>query len=201
MIVGIILSAGESKRMGTPKQLLPWGNTIVLQRVLDNAAASRLESIQLILGHRADEIANRIMLPSKTHVFVNLAYREGMHTSLICGIQNAPPDAEAFMVLLGDQPLIDTPVIDRLIDFHRAGGHGITIPVCNGRRGHPVIFAGEYREELLSMSDQGAREVVHRHAGEIVEVPIDSPHVLTDLDTPRDYRKARKQVEKSYEGR
>jgi molybdenum cofactor cytidylyltransferase len=194
MIVGIILSAGESKRMGTPKQLLPWGNTIVLQRVLDHAAASRLERIQLILGYCADEIASRITLPAKTRIFVNPAFKEGMHTSVKCGIQNAPPDAEAFMVLLGDQPLIETRVIDRLIDSYREGGKGIVIPVCNGRRGHPVIFAARFREELLAIGDQGAREVLHRHAGVVFEVPIDSPHVLMDMDTPQDYQKARREA-------
>jgi len=194
MMVGIILSAGESKRMGTPKQLLPWGNTIVLQHVLDNAAASRLERIQLILGHCADEIAGRITLPSKTHIFVNPAFKEGMHTSVKCGIHSAPPDAEAFMVLLGDQPLIETWAIDRLIDAYHEGGKGIVVPVCNGRRGHPVIFAARFREELLAIGDRGAREVLHRHAEAIFEVPIDSPHVLMDLDTPQDYQKARREA-------
>ena len=180
--------------MGTLKQLLPWGNTIVLQRVLDNAAASRLEQIQLILGYCSDEIAGRIMLPSKTRIFVNPAFKEGMHTSVKCGIQNAPPDAEAFMVLLGDQPLIETRVIDRLIDSYREGGKSIVIPVCNGKRGHPVIFAARFREELLAIGNQGAREVLHRHAGVIFEVPIDSPHVLMDMDTPQDYQKVRREA-------
>lgn len=193
-MVGIVLSAGESKRMGTPKQLLPWGKSIVLQRVLDNAAASRLERIQLILGHRADEIAGRITLPPRARLFVNPAFKEGMHTSVKCGVQNAPLDAEAFMVLLGDQPLIEAGVIDRLIDAYREGDKGIVVPVHNGRRGHPVIFASRFREELLAIDDRGAREVLRRHAGAIFEVPIDSPCVLTDMDTPQDYGKARRQA-------
>ena len=88
MIVGIILSAGESKRMGTPKQLLPWGNTIVLQRVLDVASASRLETIRLILGYRAEEIAGRITVPEKARIVVNQDFREGMGSSVKCGIRN-----------------------------------------------------------------------------------------------------------------
>jgi CTP:molybdopterin cytidylyltransferase MocA len=79
--------------MGTPKQLPHWGNTIVLKRVFDNAAVSRRERIQLILAPRADEIAGRITLPSKTCIFVNHAFREGMHSFLKCGIQNVPPNA------------------------------------------------------------------------------------------------------------
>jgi molybdenum cofactor cytidylyltransferase len=198
MIVGIILSAGESKRMGTPKQLLPWGNTIVLQHVVDVAAASRLETIRLILGYRAEEIAGRITVPAKVGIAINQDFREGMGSSVKCGIKNSPPDAEAFMVLLGDQPLIDVQVIDTLIDSYRTGRQGITIPVHNGRRGHPVIFDSQYREELLSISDQGAREVVKKHTENIFEVRMDSPNVLNDMDTPQDYQEARKQDGESF---
>jgi molybdenum cofactor cytidylyltransferase len=198
MIVGIILSAGESKRMGTPKQLLPWGNTIVLQHVVDVAAASRLETIRLILGYRAEEIAGRITVPAKVGIAINQDFREGMGSSVKCGIKNSPPDAEAFMVLLGDQPFIDTKVIDTLIASYREGRQGITIPVHNGRRGHPVIFDSQYREELLSISDQGAREVVKKHTENIFEVRMDSPNVLNDMDTPQDYQEARKQDGESF---
>jgi molybdenum cofactor cytidylyltransferase len=194
MIVGIILSAGESKRMGTPKQLLPWGNTIVLQRVVDVAAASRLETIRLILGCRADEIAGRITVPAKARIVVNQDFSEGMGSSLKCGIRNSPADAEAFMVLLGDQPLIDRDVIDRMIASHRSGHKGIMIPVYNGRRGHPVIFAARYRGDLLSIGDQGAREVVNNHMEDIGEVPMDVPEILVDMDTPQEYQKAKGQA-------
>ena len=195
MIVGIILSAGESRRMGTPKQLLPWGNTIVLQRVIDVASASRLDAILLILGHRADEIAGRIALPPKIHMAVNGNFREGMSSSVKCGIENGPAEAEAFMLLLGDQPFIERAVIDALIDDYRSGRRGITIPVCNGRRGHPVIFDARYRAELLAVGDRGARAVVAAHAGEIFEVPVESPNILTDMDTPEQYREAARQAE------
>jgi molybdenum cofactor cytidylyltransferase len=194
MIVGIILSAGESKRMGTPKQLLPWGKTIVLQRVVDVASASQLEMIFVILGYRADEIASRIALSPQSRILVNQDFSEGMSSSVKCGIRNAPPDAEAFMILLGDQPLIDTPAIDTLIDAYRAGRHGITVPIYNGRRGHPVIFDARYRAELLSINDQGAREVVNRHTTDIFEVPMDTPAVFADVDTHQDYQEAKKQA-------
>lgn len=194
MIVGIILSAGESKRMGTPKQLLPWGNTIVLQHVVDVAAASRLERVELILGARAEEIAGRITLPAKTLIAVNQDFREGMGSSVKCGIRNSPADAKAFMLLLGDQPLIDVRVIDALLDAYRTVGHGIVIPVYNGRRGHPVIFAARYREELLSIGDQGAREVVKNHREDIGEVPMNVPEILVDMDTPQEYQNAKRQA-------
>jgi molybdenum cofactor cytidylyltransferase len=134
------------------------------------------------------------MLSSKTRFLINQDFRDGMSSSVKCGIKNAPWDAEAFMLLLGDQPLIDTHVIDKLIDSYRAGRHGITIPVYNGRRGHPVIFDSRYRAKLLSIGDQGAREVVNKHAADIFEVPMDTPTVLADMDTPQDYQEAKKQA-------
>ena len=148
----------------------------------------------MILGCRAEEIAGKITVPAKSRIAVNQDFREGMGSSVKCGIRNSPPDAEAFMVLLGDQPLIDVQVIDALIDAYRAVGHGIVIPVYNGRRGHPVIFDARYRAELLSIGDQGAREVVYKHAADIFEVPMDSPYILSDMDTPQDYQEAKKQA-------
>ena len=155
MIVGIILAAGESKRMGTPKQLLPWGETTVLQRIIDAAAASRLERVILVLGANTEAIADRITVPAKFLCVTNEVYREGMASSLKCGIRNAPAEANGFMLILGDQPLLEKTLIDRLIEVHYSVG-GITIPVCDGRRGHPVIFSARYRAELLAIGDRAA---------------------------------------------
>jgi molybdenum cofactor cytidylyltransferase len=99
------------------------------------------------------------------------------------------------MLLLGDQPFIDPHVVDALIDDYRSGRRGITIPVCNGRRGHPVIFDARYRAELLSVGDRGARAVVANHAADIFEVPVESSNVLKDMDTPQEYREAKAQME------
>jgi molybdenum cofactor cytidylyltransferase len=195
MIVGIILSAGESKRMGTPKQLLPWGKTIILQQVIDNVTASRLETILLVLGYRADDIAAKIKLSPKIRIFINDEFKTGMSSSVKCGIKNAPVDAQAFMLLLGDQPFIHPNIINKLIESYRASRHGIVIPVFNGQRGHPVIFDSQYRKELLSISDHGAKEVVNKHTTDIFEVKVDSSKILTDIDTPQEYQEAKNKLD------
>ena len=195
MIVGIILSAGESKRMGKPKQLLPWGKTIILQQVIDNASASRLGKILLVLGYLADEIAGKIKISSKTRIVVNDDFKTGMSSSVKCGISNAPADAEAFMLLLGDQPFIGSGIINKLIDCYQTGKHGIIVPVYDGQRGHPVIFDSQYKKELLSIDEQGAKEVTEKHGPDIFEVHVDSPNVLKDIDTPQDYQNARDRLE------
>jgi molybdenum cofactor cytidylyltransferase len=195
MTVGIILSAGESKRMGTPKQLLPWGSTFILQQVIDNAAASHLEQIILVLGCRAGEIADQINVSPKTRVVINNDYREGMSSSVKCGIEKAPVGAAAFMLLLGDQPFIVPAIINRVLDEYQKNKYGIVIPVYNGKRGHPVIFDAKYKAELLAIADRGAKAVVNNHLYDILEVPLEVPEILTDIDTPQDYRKAKAQAE------
>jgi len=195
MTVGIILSAGESKRMGTPKQLLPWGSTFILQQVIDNAAASHLEQIILVLGCLAGEIADQINVSPKTRVVINNDYREGMSSSVKCGIKKAPVGAAAFMLLLGDQPFIVPAIINRVLDEYQKNKYGIVIPVYNGKRGHPVIFDAKYKAELLAIADRGAKAVVNNHLYDILEVPLEVPEILTDIDTPQDYRKAKAQAE------
>ena len=190
MIAGIILSAGESKRMGTPKQLLPWRKTFILQQVIENAQASRLGMILLVLGSHADEIAGKIKISSKTRIVVNQDYKEGMSSSVKCGVNNAPAETEAYMFLLGDQPSIDPDIINKLIDCYQTDKHGIIIPVYDGRRGHPVVFDVKYKQELLAIGDGGAKIVVGNHIRDILEVHVDSVDVLTDIDTPQDYRNA-----------
>jgi molybdenum cofactor cytidylyltransferase len=190
MIAGIILSAGESKRMGTPKQLLPWRKTFILQQVIENTQASRLGMILLVLGSHADEIAGKIKISSKTRIVINRDFKEGMSSSVKCGVNNAPEAAEAFMLLLGDQPSIDPDIINKLIDCYQTDKHGIIIPVYDGRRGHPVVFDVKYKQELLAIGDGGAKVVVDNHVRDILEVHVVSPEVLTDIDTPQDYQNA-----------
>ena len=190
MIVGIILSAGESKRMGKPKQLLPWGNSVILQQVIDNASASRLRKILLVLGSHADEIEGKIKVSSKTRIVVNRDFKEGMSSSVKCGVKNAPAAAEAYMLLLGDQPFISSEILNKLIDSYQTGHHGIIIPVYNGKRGHPVIFDAKHKQELLGIGDGGAKIVVDNHADDVLAVSLDSPEILADIDTPQDYQKA-----------
>ena len=195
MIVGIILSAGESKRMGKPKQLLPWGKSVILQQVIDNASNSHLGMILLVLGSHADEIACKIKISSKIRIVINRDFKEGMSSSVKCGVKNSPEAAEAFMLLLGDQPSIDPDIINKLIDCYQTNKHGIIIPVYDGRRGHPVVFDVKYKQELLVIGDGGAKVVVDKHTHDILEVTVDSPEVLTDIDTPQDYQKARQHAE------
>ncbi len=178
--------------MGTPKQLLPWGTTTILEQVIANAAASKLDEVIVVLGHKADEITAKLGRTS-ARIVVNADYKQGMSTSLKCGISHASAESRAFMVLLGDQPQLGTPVINLVIDRYLKSDRGIVMPVYGGKRGHPVIFDKKYRGELMAIHGEGAREVLRRHPDDVLGVPVDTEKVLIDLDTAEEYDNVRRQ--------
>ena len=190
MIYAIVLAAGESRRMGTPKQLLPFGGKTLLQTVVDRLLRSRADGVLAVLGCRADEV--RASLADRPIRFVlNPAYAQGMLSSVRAGVATLPPDATAALICLGDQPLVDPAVVDRLIETHRETGAGIVLPTFNGKRGHPALISLRYRDEILTLSgDPGLKAVMRGHPEDTVEVAVDMPEILADIDTPEDYQKA-----------
>ncbi len=200
MISGIILAAGESKRMGRPKQLLPWKETTILRHVVENAAQSRLGKVTVVLGHQADVIAASLE-QTTAQIVVNAEFKQGMISSLKCGVKHSPRDSEAFMTILGDQALIGVDIINSLIDQYRRSKHGIVVPVYNGRRGHPVIFDRKYRDELLTVySEGGAREILRKYSEDILEVAVASENVLTDIDTVQEYQQVWRKNDRQSQG-
>ncbi len=145
MISAILLAAGESKRMGRPKQLLIWQGKTLLQHSLASLIGSVADEIILVLGHEADRIKETLpALPIK--IVFNPDYRQGMASSLRRGLLALDPGSEAFLVLLADQPGIGPEIIDTLIrTFQQADPKpGIVRPVYRGRQGHPVLISSRY---------------------------------------------------------
>ena len=190
MIYAIVLAAGESRRMGTPKQLLPFGGKTVLQAVVDRLLHSRADGILVVLGCRADEISASLA-DRPVRFALNPAYAQGMLSSVQAGVAALPADATAALICLGDQPLVDPAVVDRLIEAHRETGAGIVIPTFDGKRGHPALISLRYRDEILRLSgDPGLKAVMRGHPEDTVEVAVSRPEILADIDTPEDYQKA-----------
>jgi molybdenum cofactor cytidylyltransferase len=146
--------------------------------------------VLLVLGSRAEEIQAKISISAKTRIVINSNFKEGMSSSVKCGIQNTPENAAAFLLLLGDQPFISAEIIDQVISSYQTAGHGIVRPVYKGGHGHPIIFNARYRRELLTIGEGGAKVVVNNHLTDIYELPLDIPEILTDIDTPLDYQNA-----------
>ncbi len=188
MIGAVVLAAGESRRMGTQKLLLPFGDTTILGAVVRTVQASRAGRTVVVLG--ADREAIRRECGSRDlDLVVNENYPLGMLTSIQAGLRALPPDAQAAVIVLGDQPFLASRVIDAVIAAYETGGKGIVIPTFQGRRGHPVLIDVKYRDEVLAFDPaDGLRRLMLAHAGDILEVDVADPDILRDLDTPEDYQ-------------
>lgn len=194
LISTIILAAGESRRMGKPKQLLPLGKTTILEQTIDNYLNSEVHDVVVVLGYRAEEILS-LITKRPVRVAVNSAYREGMSTSIVAGLGLISDNAQGIMLALADQPFIDSQTINRLVESFGAGDKSIIVPAYQGRRGHPVIFSIKYKEELLSLKgDIGGREIIYRHPGDVLEVAVNCEGICVDIDTVDTYNLQRSKL-------
>ena len=191
----ISIGAGESKRMGEAKLLLPFGEKTIIETVIDNVIQSKVEKILVVLGSDREKIEKRIKNYSLKIAF-NPNFRSGMLSSVHAGFQALPEYAQAALIVLGDQPSISTSVIDDLIDAYRRTGKGIVLPVYNKERGHPVLIDVKYREEVESLSpDVGLRGTVYNHPEDILEVEVETPSIFQDIDDESDYKRELKDNE------
>ncbi|HTF56203.1 MAG TPA: nucleotidyltransferase family protein [Planctomycetota bacterium] len=187
-IVPIVLAAGESVRMGRPKPLCLFGNKPALDLVLDACRGAKLAPI-VVLGHAADQVRAKADLRG-AKVILNPDFAKGQTSSLQAGVKALPKDAEGFLLFPADHPLITADEITPLIAEHkrRRKEKQIFIPSYNLKRGHPVLFDGALRQEILSLPpDAPARTVVNRHPDRIAYVEMNTSAILLDMDTPEDY--------------
>ena len=194
MISAIVLAAGTSSRMGSPKPLLMLGGRSLLEHVLAMVRDARVDEIIVVLGHEADRVRDRVSLDGARAV-VNPAYAEGMSTSLGAGVRAADPRSDGFLIVLGDQPFVASATINALIDRRNGSLAKILIPTYEGRRGNPVLLDRSLSEDVQSITgDQGCRAIFGRHTRGILEVPVEDPGILVDLDTPEQVARAEEVV-------
>lgn len=155
MINAIILAAGESKRMGKTKALLPFGQTTFLGQIISVIKSSNVDSVSVVLGADAERIKKSVDL-SGIEVIINKDYKKGQLSSLIAALESIPPATEAILVCLVDNPFISKIVINRIVNKFRETGSPIVIPVFEKKRGHPTLFAASLFKELLNApTDEG----------------------------------------------
>jgi molybdenum cofactor cytidylyltransferase len=187
-IDGILLAAGESRRMGYPKPLLSVGK----ESFLSHTAAIMLEVVErliIVLGAHSERVRPAVPVDSRIVVVENRHYEHGQLSSLKAGIPAAT--ASAALVHLADHPLVKSATFEALVAGYRRLGKPIVIARHLGRRGHPVIFARALFDELLGApEDQGARVVVNADPSRVAYVDVDDSGVTTDLDTPADLERA-----------
>jgi molybdenum cofactor cytidylyltransferase len=187
VIWAVVLAAGESRRMGTQKLLLPFGETTVVGAVVGTALSSRVDRTLAVLGADRDAIRQKLE-PLGIGLAVNEGFAKGMLSSVQAGFRALPAGAEAAVIMLGDQPFLPARVIDAVIEGFRRSGKGIVVPVFQGRRGHPVLVDLKYREEVLALDPaDGLRRLMHAHPEDIFEAEVEDANILRDLDVPEDY--------------
>ncbi len=186
-LVGIILGAGESKRFGSAKQLLPFGNTTLLGQAVRNANASSLEQIVVVMGRAADELRQSIEF-GRAIAIDNTAYGAGCASSLLAGL-DAAGDCAAIMLLLGDQPGVTTEFINHVISAWRRESPWASVTSYRGELGHPMMFARRAFDELRRLhGDKAVWKLIEAYPERILRVNIDAGLPL-DVDTPEDYKR------------
>ena len=197
MNVAIILAAGESRRMGEPKQLLPFGDKTMLQCVIDAFSASaRIDQILVVLGHKAREIAPTIT-QMRTAGVRNPAYTKGMFTSVQAGLRALPANAKTVLIGLCDQPRLQTATVDSLVQKFEQERLKMLIPVYRGRQGHPLLFRASYAKEIVAMDETlTLKHFLANHPDDIVRVVTDDEGVLVDIDDRNDYERELRQIKK-----
>jgi len=187
-IWAIILAAGESKRMGSPKMLLPFAGITIIEKVVENVLSSNVDKTLLVLGSDAAEIRRIINSYPVMHCY-NEDYKNGMLSSVKCGISNLPQGFRAAMIMLGDQPMIGSYVIDAIIKAYNQSGKGLVVPVCGNKRGHPLLTGNKYRKEIVDLDGpEGLKELLKRHPDDLFETEINDSSILRDIDTFEEYR-------------
>jgi molybdenum cofactor cytidylyltransferase len=188
MLAAVILSGGASRRMGSPKALLPYQGRPFLEHLLEVTSHVKIGARRVVLGAHAESIAGAVRLAA-SEVVVNEEWEKGQLSSIQVGIRSLPPETDGIILCLIDHPLISARLVDELIGrFYRephAGRPVIVLPVYEGKRGHPVIFSASVYQELLAAPfDQGARSVVWAHASEISEVITSERGCVLNLNDP-----------------
>jgi molybdenum cofactor cytidylyltransferase len=193
-VAAVILAAGRSTRMGGPNKLLAeLGGKTLVRIVTEQALASKASSVIVVTGHQADQVENALA-GLKVKFVRNGDFAAGLASSVKVGIAAVPAAADGAVVCLGDMPLIDARLIDRLIEaFAPDRGNLIAVPVSDGRRGNPVLWSRRFFSELMALDgDIGARHLIARHGEAVAEVAVEGHGAFLDIDTPQALEDARR---------
>lgn len=189
MIAAVVLAGGTSTRLGTPKQLLPYREGVLTAAVVQALISSRVDKTVVVLGHRAKEVREGLKQFPVDFVY-NPDYAMGQSTSIKAGLTALGDTAEAALFALGDQPLLQSSTVNKIIDGYRLSGKNMAAPFYRGQRGNPVLFDQKMFASLLTLSgDTGARKIIERCPRQLARVDVNDMGVIFDIDTWEDYRR------------
>ena len=190
MIAALILAAGQSRRMGQPKMLLPWGKSTVIGHVLTTFLDAGVKEIVVVTGGARNPV-EELAKSFPVQIVFNKDFATGeMLSSLQIGLQSMANWVEATLIGLGDQPQVQERSVRSICQAYREYRSNLVVPSFQMKRGHPWLVARPLWGELLEMRPpQSPRDFLNKHGGKIHYVNMDTPSVLADLDTPEDYEK------------
>jgi molybdenum cofactor cytidylyltransferase len=186
-LAAILLAAGQSRRMGAFKPLLPFGDRTVIECCLDYLQQGGVETVVVVLGHRADEVREK--LAGHSVIFaLNPDPDSEMGASIAAGVRALPEECKVTLIALVDHPAVPASVVSTLIESWQQGS-GLIVPTWNGRGGHPVLVDLKFKPELLNLDATGGlRALFDAHQTAVARVPVDSTFIARDMDTWDDYR-------------
>jgi len=190
VIAGLILAAGESSRMGTPKATLTYRGRTFLERIVQALREGGLERLVVVLGHQAEDIQRQIKIET-AQVVINPDYRSGQTSSLQAGLRALiADDLEAVLLCLVDHPAVSAETVRRIVAAFRQSGAPVVIPTYHGRRGHPALIGRQVFEELLALAgDAGADSVVRKYRPATQFVEVEDEGIIMDVDDPEAYQR------------
>ena len=191
MIYGIILAAGEGKRMGKLKLTLPLGDKQLIEWVLQAVKLTPLDKYFLVVRPEDKDII-KIGKAWGAEIVLNPDFRKGMSTSIKKALLKInTQEAEGFFLILGDQPLITSKIINKLIKSFSPGKEEIVVPYFKDKRGNPVLFDICWKDELMAVTgDVGGRVLIKAHPEKVKRVNVSDETILFDIDQEKDYLKA-----------
>jgi molybdenum cofactor cytidylyltransferase len=198
-IAAIVLAAGRSTRMGAVNKLIvDIGGKPLVRIAAEQALASKARPVIVVTGHQREKVES-VLKGLDVTVVHNPDYADGLGTSLRSGIAAVPDTADGAIVCLGDMPQVDAGLIDKLLGaFDPERGALVVVPVIDGKRGNPVVWARRFFKDLMSVQgDVGARYLIGSYAEAVAEVPVDSAAALTDVDTPESLSAVKAEIERA----
>lgn len=193
-IAAVVLAAGSSRRMGSPKMVLPWGETTVVGQVVCTLASAGVDEIVVVTGgarQLVEAALAKLDCAKQVRSVFNSQYAQGeMLSSVQAGLRSLDESVDAALITLGDQPKIQPVVVEGLLKAYAQGAE-LVVPSFKMRRGHPWLVDRRLWHDLLALhGSQTLRDFLGPHANAITYLEVETDSVLMDLDTPEDYQRS-----------